>query len=121
MKYDPLQKRIQPSYKRKKRKPLSEEISQMYKILVVTLTVLGIATIFSYLYVNSLKPAKGYELKQLQLDYEELQSEKRDLERQIIDAQSFQNLETDEKIQEMNPAENDKFTFIEASPYAQNQ
>ena len=118
--HDPLRRKVQAIRHRKKQKPLSEEIRSMYKLLSVTLTILGLASIFSYLYINSLKPAKGYHLKQLQLDYEELQSDQRDLERKIIESQSFINMEEEETILEMEPAERDEFSYVEDSAYAQN-
>jgi len=117
--HDPLTRKVRPIQKRKRGKPLSEEIRSMYRILTITLCILGSATVFTYLYVNSLKPAKGYQLKQLQLDYEQLQSEKRDLERQIIDAQSFINLEESDTILEMDEVDNDEFSYTEDSAYAQ--
>lgn len=115
---DPLHHKVRPLKRRSKKKPLSEEIRSVYKLLSITLATLAFVAFFSYLYVNSLKPAKGYQLKQLQLDYEELQSEKRNLERKIIDSQSFINLEKDDSLKKMENAENNEFTYVEESPYA---
>lgn len=91
----------------------------MYKILMVTVTILALATTGAYLYTNSLKPAKGYLLKQLQLDYEALQSEQRKLERQIIDAQSFITIE-DEIPQDMDTADSQNTSYTGTNTFAQN-
>ena len=116
---DPLLRKPKPIRKRKQRKPLSEEVKNMYRVLTVTIIILGIASTSAYLYTNSLKPAKGYTLKQLQIDYEELQSDQRDLERQVIDAQSFINIE-DEIPTEMEESSSADFSYAEDSSYAQN-
>ncbi|MEK7146488.1 MAG: hypothetical protein AAB802_04920 [Patescibacteria group bacterium] len=117
---DPLRRKVRPLQKRKRRKPLSEEIRSMTRVLSFTLLFLGVTTIFSYLYLNSLKPAKGYQLKQLEIEQEQLESEQRDLERQIIEAQSFLNLEGKNEVLEMDAAEEDDFSYVEDSNYAQN-
>ena len=91
----------------------------MYRLLTVTVIILGLASTSAYLYMNSLKPAKGYTLKQLQLDYEELQSDQRDLERQVIEAQSFINVE-EEIPTEMESSSSNDFSYAEDSNYAQN-
>ena len=108
-----------PIKRRKRRTPLSQEVRSMYKILTVTLIILGLATTGTYLYLNGLKPAKGYTLKQLQLEYEDLQSEQRQLEHQVIDAQSFITIE-EEIPTEMEESEDDDFSFVDESSYAQN-
>ncbi|MBI4127406.1 hypothetical protein HY463_01730 [Candidatus Peregrinibacteria bacterium] len=84
----------------------------MHRILTVTVCVLSIGATLSYLYINSLKPAKGYTLKQLQIDYENLQSENRDLERQIIDARSYIQLEAGQNLDDMENADNGEFSYV---------
>lgn len=91
----------------------------MYRILTITVVILGLTATGAYLYTNSLKPAKGYTLKQLQIDYEELQSEQRKLERQVIDAQSFINIE-DEIPTNMEESTSTDFSYTEDSSYANN-
>lgn len=113
MQADYLTRKVQPLQHRRQKKPLSEEIASMYKVLTVTVCVLGISAIVSYLYINSLSPAKGYQLKQLQIDYENLMSKSRDLERAIINAQSFNNIEETEQIGDMEEVESDEFTYID--------
>lgn len=90
---DPLSHKVRPLKCRKGRKPLSEEIRSVYRLLLITLIIMGLGTTGSYLYLSSLQPAKGYILKQLQVDNETLQAEQRKLERQVIDAQSFLTIE----------------------------
>jgi LPS sulfotransferase NodH len=118
---DPLTRTIRPFKWKRNRKPLSQEIRSTYKTLVVTLLVLGITTTSVYLYTNSLQPAKGYALKQLQIDYEDLQSDLRKLERQVIEAQSFIHLETSDVLRKMNVAENQDFSYVdENTGFAKN-
>lgn len=119
MYYDPSRKKVQPIQRRSRRKPLSEEIKTATRLLSFALLFLGLSSTLGFLYLSSLKPAKGYQLKQLQLDYEELQSEARSLEHQIIEAQSISNLETEDSVTEMQSAQNDEYSYIDDSPYAQ--
>jgi len=117
---DPLTHKVRPPKTRKRRKPLSEEVSNMFRVLTVTLIILGISSTGTYLYMNSLKPAKGYTLKQLQLNYEELQADQRALEHQVMEAQSFMmTIEENSLLEDMKAANNDEFTFIDDNNYAQ--
>lgn len=113
---DPLTRKVQPLNKRTGRKPLSAEIKSMYKILSITVFALCLSATLSYLYINSLKPAKGYTLKQLQTDYENLQSEGRDLERKIIDARSYYELKNTEELKNME--NNTEFSYVDESNVA---
>lgn len=113
MQADYLTRKVQPLQHRRQKKPLSEEVASMYKILTITVCFLAISTIVSYLYINSLSPAKGYHLEQLRVDYENLMSESRDLERAIINAQSFNNIEETDEIYEMEKVSSDEFTYID--------
>lgn len=117
---DPLTRKVQPLSRGKERKPLSREIQSMYKILTVTVCILSISATLSYLYINSLKSAKGYTLKQLQIDYENLESENRDLERKIIDARSYIQLENGQDLDGMENADNDDFSYVDESKVAKN-
>lgn len=116
---DPLSHKVQTPKRRKKRKPLSQEVANMYKVLTVTVAILALATTASYLYMNSLKPAKGYTLKQLQLDYEELQSEQRALEHQMMEAQSFITIE-EEIPEDMEETSSENTSYTGDSTFAQN-
>ncbi len=117
---DPLTRKVQPLSHGKERKPLSREIQSMYKILTVTVCVLSVSATLSYLYINSLKPAKGYTLKQLQIDYENLESENRDLEKKIIDARSYIQLENGRDLDGMENADNGDFSYVDESKVAKN-
>lgn len=116
---DPLLRTVQPFKWRRKRKPLSQEIKNTYRILSFTLAILILFTTTTYLYTNSLKPAKGYQLKQLQLDQESLQSDLRNLDRQVIEAKSFLNIRASEVIKKMEVLESDNFSYLEDGTYAQ--
>jgi hypothetical protein len=110
---DPLARTVQPFKWRRKRKPLSQEIYNTYRTLVVTLLVLVVGTTSVFLYTSSLQPAKGYTLEQLQMDNESLQSDLRKLDRKVIEAQSFIHLESSEVIQKMEVAGNQDFSYVD--------
>lgn len=116
--YDLLTRPVKPLKYSRKRKPLSQEIENIYKVLMITLIILAITSTGSYLYMNSLKPAKGYTLKQLQINNEILEAELRQWEHQVMQAQSFINIEESETVNEMNEAGD--LTYIDESPYASN-
>lgn len=115
---DPLTRSVQPFKWRRNRKPLSQEIRNTYRVLLVTLLFLGITSTGTYLYMNSLAPAKGYELKQLQIDYESLQTDLRKLDRQVVEAQSFIHLEESQVLRKMRVAENHELSYVGDSNYA---
>ncbi len=117
---DPLTRKVRPLSRRKDKKPLSEEVKSIYKLLTITLTILSVTVTFSYLYLNSLKPAKGYTLKQMQIDNEKLQSESRDLEREIIDARSYIQLQNSDELKGMETADGTEFSFVGDSNVAKN-
>lgn len=117
---DPLTRAVKPVTHRRLRKPLSEEIKNAYRTLVVTLTLLGVGTLGSYLYMNSLKPAKGYELKKLQAEYEALQSDQRKLNQSVIEAQSFIQIGENELIEAMSDVSDQSTYYVDTSNLAQN-
>lgn len=117
---DPLTHAVRPFKWRRSRKPLSLEVQSTYRILVGTLLFLAISSTGTYLYMNSRGPAKGYELKQLQIDYESLQSDLRKLDRNVVEAQSFIHLEGSEILQEMEVTEDQDLSYLEESGFAQN-
>jgi hypothetical protein len=66
----------------------------------------------TFLYINSLQSAKGYYLKQLQLDHETLLIENRELQGDLNQAQSINELDDQEKIRDMtDPTEKD-FSYV---------
>ena len=67
-----------------------------------------------FLYMNSLKPAKGYALKQLQIDYDTLSAESRSWDHQVIEAQSFINLEEDDFVDDMEEMDQDDFSYADS-------
>jgi hypothetical protein len=81
---------------------------------------LGLSTSGVYLYTNSLAPAKGYELIQLQVDYEDLQSDLRKLDRQVIEAQSFINLQQSDVLHKMHVAQTHDLSYVEGGNVAEN-
>lgn len=116
---DPLTRTVRPLKWRRKRKPLSQEVRNTYRVLAITLLIMGLASTGTYLYTNSLQPAKGYQLKQLQMDQESLESELRKLNRQVIEAKSFINIQASEILQKMETSTSDQFSYLEDETYAQ--
>jgi cell division protein FtsB len=110
---DPLQHRVAPPRRRKRRVPLSQEIRSVYRLLLVTVVMLGVGSTIAYLVVNSDNSAKGYTLQQLQSDYERLQAEQRKLEHQVIEVQSYIHLEAEESLDDMESSTSDDITFTE--------
>lgn len=117
---DPLTRTVRPFKWKRNRKPLSQEIRNTYRTLVFAILFLGFSTTGVYLYTNSQAPAKGYELKQLQIDYESLQSDLRKLDRQVIEAQSFINLEQNDVLRKMHLAESHDLSYVEGGNVAEN-
>jgi len=91
---------------------LSEDIRSTYFLLMGTLSVMLIVCILGYLYVSSQKAAKGYLLKELQNNYEELTAEARELDTKLLDAQSLTNLAEGSKVEKMEDP-NDNLSFAE--------
>ena len=98
---------------------LSSEIHKTYRLLAGTLLLLSIALTSTYLFLNTLKPAKGYELEKLQNEYEELQSDLRKLNQKITDAQSFETIESSDSLDSMDRS-SAATIFTGSSTYAQN-
>lgn len=118
---DPLTRRVQPLKRRTRKTPLSVDVLKTYRMLVVLLILLGGTSLTLFLYTNSLKPAKGYALQQLQLDYEALSSESRSLDHQMIEAQSFIHLQ-EEEVDGMEDMKQDEFSYVdEDSGYAYHE
>lgn len=117
---DPLTRTVRPFKWKRTRKPLSQEIHSTYRTLVFAILFLGLTSSGTYLYMNSLAPAKGYELKQLQIDYELLQSDLRKLDRKVVDAKSFINLEKSAALRKMRIAESSELSFVEGGNVAEN-
>lgn len=117
---DPLTRPVKPIRHRAFRKPLSEEVHRTYRALVTTLILLTISITAFFLYTNSLKPAQGYRLEQLQADYEALQSDQRRLNQKVIEAQAFVNLGKNELLQDMQALSNSPISYAEESGIAQS-
>lgn len=116
---DPLARRPKPIRRRKRKKPLSEEIRGMYRLLSITILLMGFVTGGAHLWVNAAKSTNGYELRELQNLQAQLEYESRQLQHMVLLAQSLENLEDDELLEEMLPAETDETSYLEDSAYAQ--
>ena len=92
-----------------RRTPLSVEVKKVLKMLMFTLCALLIAT-SGYFFVKMSNTAEdGYKLKENQLRHDNLESENRILEQQVLDAQSMKNLQTSNVIEGMAPPTNPVF------------
>jgi len=112
-------RKVQPiKQRRNKRKPLSVEIQSMYKILSITVFILGSVSTIAYLSLNASKSAKGYNLLDLQATYNDLQSESNKINHQLLEAQSM-GVVQEEIPNEM--LENTESTYLEGdNGYALN-
>tara|TARA_B100000315_G_C14276114_1_gene450912 strand:+ start:105 stop:488 length:384 start_codon:yes stop_codon:yes gene_type:complete len=110
------QKRLKKSRaerkKRSKIRTLSEEIRSTSRMLIIAITGLFLITSISFFYVSSMKAGKGYTLQQLQLEYEELQSDNREILSELQEAQSIVNLESSEEVDAMDEPENDSVSYV---------
>ncbi len=93
-------------------RPLSEEIQSACRLLLWTIGSLLLVLMVSFLYINSLQSAKGYYLKQLQLDHDELLIENRELQGDLNQAQSINELDDQEKIQDMTDPKEKDFSYV---------
>lgn len=116
---DPLLRRPKPVKRRTRKKPLSEEIRGIYRLLSVTLFIMAIASSGFHLWVNASKSTNGYELRELQNIQAKLEYESRQLQHMVLLAQSLEQLEDEELIRNMAPAEGEETSFLEDSAYAQ--
>lgn len=96
--------------KSKKRvQPLSEQIKSASQMLLVTIGSILLVSTVSFLYISSLKSAKGYELQKLQVTHEELLIQNRKLQRELNEAQALKNLENIDSIEEMVSTEDSNY------------
>lgn len=93
-------------------RPLSQEIQSASRLLIGTILGMLLATTVGFFYINNVKASKGYQLKQLQLDYDELLQENRKLQGQLNQAQSIQQLEQNETIESMTEPTEDDFSYV---------
>lgn len=115
----PLHRAVRPVQHRRAKKTLSEEVRNAYKTLLITVIVLGVSTSGTFMYVSSLKPAKGYLLKELQSDYDDLQSVQRKLNQEVIEAQSFIHIQNSDVLHRMEVAKKGDTAYIDSSPVAE--
>ncbi len=83
------------------RTPLSQEIKKSVSMLVFTLLAIIILVSIVYLLNSTQTSQKGYSLKQEQQEKDKLVETSHDLIRQLIDAQSFKNIENSALVKSM--------------------
>jgi len=105
--------------KRKKKKDisrprlLSEDIRSTYFLLLGTIGTMIVILVLGYLYVSSQTSAKGYLLKQLQIDYEDLTAESKELDTQLLEVTSISNIDEENPVEDMERPQDEEFSFIE--------
>jgi hypothetical protein len=110
---DPLSHKVKVFKKRRRKKPLSEEIRSVYRLLSVTLILMGVTSTTLILAVNSKQSAMGYTLKELQIQNLELHDDLRNREHLVMLAQSLTQIEQNDLIKNMtNP---DLVAYIDSS------
>ncbi|HAU40249.1 MAG: hypothetical protein UV80_C0001G0006 [Candidatus Peregrinibacteria bacterium GW2011_GWF2_43_17] len=80
---------------------LSEEVKSTYYLLVGVIGFLLLSTTLTYLYISSQKSAKGYLLDKLQTTYEDLTTESKELDAELLDATSLTNIDMSETVTKM--------------------
>lgn len=83
------------------REPLSLRVSKTIKALIITLTLMILVLATLFLTMMSSSGQKGYELKQLQIQNKELQTEREKLKTALTEKLSFQKIENTDVIKEM--------------------
>lgn len=94
------------------KRTLSQEIRWGTITLTITVTILVVGLSVLYLAINSQKTAKGYLLRQIQLSLQSLQSQKHQIDTDLIEAKSFQNIQKTDVVQEMVPFTQTEITYI---------
>lgn len=97
---------------RQKTQPLSQQIKQTTRLLMVTIGSLLLLVTVSFLYLRGLQSAKGYTLGQLQTEYEQLWNNHRELQGMVDKAQSLTELQQSEHIENMEGFEEANTNYI---------
>jgi len=71
-----------------------------------------VASVLGYLYISSQKAAKGYLLKQLQIEYEDLTVESKTLDSELLEVMSITNINETEPVANMEQPDSEEFSFI---------
>lgn len=72
-----------------------------------------VASVLGYLYISSQKAAKGYLLKQLQIEYEDLTVESKTLDSELLEVMSITNINKEEPVTNMEQPDSEEFSFID--------
>lgn len=105
--------------RRRRRRPLSEEIQRATRTLGITLLFLAVSGAGALLYINSQTATNGYLLDRLSSSNEALLDELRAIQHQSMEAQSTQDLEA--LIEEPGRTNPDSVLFLEDDSFASRQ
>lgn len=94
------------------KRTLSQEIRWGTITLTTTLIILIIGLSIIYLGINSQKTAKGYLLRQIQISLQALENKKHQIDTNLIEAQSFQNIQKTDIVKKMVPFTKEQITYI---------
>lgn len=87
------------------REPLSLKINKTIFALVITLGLMIVILAVLFLTMVSSSGQKGYLLKELQIQNNQLQTENEKLKTELTEKLSFQKIENTEKVKEMTKPE----------------
>lgn len=92
---------------------LKSEARRTIRLLIITLSLMIIMLSIIYITSTSEGAQKGYTLEQLKLKNQELKSEQNKLSTKITNSTSFNNIENNGKIEEMQKSEIKEFVTDE--------
>lgn len=90
-------------------------VSKTLLTLMITLAIIIVALCAIFLYATSNSAQKGYLLKQSQIKNKQLQLEQEELKRKILEASTYENLENQEQIKQMEEPREKAFVELNMS------
>lgn len=93
------------------KRTLSQDANKIIFRLIITLAIFIIVLGTTLVITSSKSSQQGYVLKQAQIENDKLRIEGEELKTKIVKVQSFQEIKTTEKVNEMTPVENRKYVI----------
>jgi|GEM_PF-1620444 len=84
---------------------LKHEAHRTIRLLIITLTTMIIALSVVFMLTTNNSAQKGYTLQQLKTENQQLKTEKLELTTKVTDSTSFNNLEGNNKVSDMQKSE----------------
>lgn len=105
-----LNVKLRPTIKYKKRRTLSQTISSGYVMLTSTIIITIVVLSAVYFWVSSSMSQKGYILNQEAKKKEELEFKNRELEREVVNEKSMEDIQSRDVIRKMD--KNFRINFV---------